>query len=409
MATRVLPGHFRHARVALLSTWHPEPVDNGRKQRTRIIIDALSSQHEVILISLVDPTQASESLLPDVPGVTSQFQMPLPVFRSKSLDGLRGVFSQLPRSIVSTWCPDLSQQINNVLNEHEVGVAIGTDLRTLRYLMNLPEGIARILDEPDVSPFATGTDSSQRSLRAKARERKYRHYLGTTRENLDAVVVASEREDEALTSLAAGPGTIIANVVPGLPADSWHPKSATELLYTGALTYQPNLDAVNFLVNDVLSCVEPEHPGLRLTVTGKIPDPLPAVCANPLVEMTGVVPSLERYYLESRLFVVPLLAGTGTRIKLLEAMSYGMPVVSTRKGVEGLPVIHGEHVLLADTADDLTGAILLLLEDMDLCRRLGASARKLVADQFTASTTAERWQQLVSSVATNRTKTGRHD
>jgi glycosyltransferase involved in cell wall biosynthesis len=397
VAPRVLPGHFRHARVALLSTWHPEPVDNGRKQRTRIIIDALARQHEIILISLVEPGTAAGDSLPAVPGVTAQFQLPLPVFRSMSLPGVIGAFSRLPRSIVSTWSPATAHELNRILTEHDVTAAIGTDLRTLRYLINLPPGIARILDEPDVSPFTTSASTRKGSLRARLRELKYRHFLGTSRGKLDAVTVASEFEVQAFGSLSGGPSGVIANVVPDLPADLWSPTRDDTLLYTGALTYRPNLKAVEFLAQDILRTIASEYPGLQLIVTGTVPEPRPAVAESPFVTLTGRVPSLDSYYRESRLFVVPLQAGTGTRIKLLEAMSYGMPIVSTRKGAEGLPVIDGTHMLLADSTHDIISAIRLLLEDQNLSMRLGANARQLVEERLTASATETLWHQLIAA------------
>jgi glycosyltransferase involved in cell wall biosynthesis len=404
----VLPGHFRHARVALLSTWHPEPVDNGRKQRTRIIIDALASEHEVILISLVDPAEASGETLPAVAGVAAQFQLPLPVFRSRSLAGLRGVFSRLPRSIVSTWSPDTARQINHILTEHEVAAAIGADLRTLRYLTQLPAGIARILDEPDVSPIITKPGASNGGLRARARELKYRSFLSASQGRLDAIAVASALEVEAFRRLSGGPSNVIANVVPRMPERQWAPAGDATLLYTGALTYRPNLEAVEFLVQDVLRVIEPEHPGLRLIVTGAVPEPRPQIANSPLVKLTGRAPSLDSFYRESRLFVLPLQAGTGTRVKLLEAMSHGMPIVSTRKGAEGLPVVDGEHLLLADSADDFVSAILLLLEDRELCERLGARARRLVEEQFTAGATELLWRQLISEAIAHARESTRH-
>ena len=404
VAPRVLPGHFRHARVALLSTWHPEPVDNGRKQRTRIIIDSLARQHEVILISLVEPSTAAGEALPAVPGVTAQFQLPLPVFRSLSLPGVVGAFSRLPRSIVSTWSPATARQLKRILTEHEVTVAIGTDLRTLRYLTSLPPGIARVLDEPDVSPFTSPADTRIGDVRAGLRKLKYRHLLEATRGRLDAVTVASELEVRAFEKLSGGTSGVIPNVVSELPNKQWSPTTEATLLYTGGLTYRPNLEAIEFLARDSLNAIASEYPSLKLTVTGTIPEPLPAIANNPLITLTGRVPSLDSLYRESRLFVVPLLAGTGTRIKLLEAMSYGMPIVSTHKGAEGLPVVNGKHMLLADSSDDLVAAILLLLEDQRLSQHLGANARQLVEEQFTASATEAQWHQLIATAIAHEAK-----
>lgn len=404
MAPRVLPGQLRQARVALLSTWHPEPVDNGRKQRTRLIIDALAEEHEVILISLLDSADLAGGELPAVPGVAAQFQLPLPTFRSRSAAGVGGAFSRLPRSLVATWDPATSRQVNAILSAHQVTAAIGTDLRTLRYLTNLPGGVARILDEPDVSPFVHHSGG----LRAQLRRFKYRGFLRKAHRELDAVVVASGPEERAYAGLSGGSSSIIANVVPQLPESQWSPTDDRTLLFTGAMTYRPNLEAVEFFAERILKAAEPEHPGLQLIVTGQIPDPPPRISDHPLVTLTGRLDSLERLYVESRLFVVPLMSGTGTRIKALEAMSYGMPIVSTRKGVEGLPVVDGEHLLLADSVDEFTAAMLLLLDDRELCERLGRQARRLVAEHFTAAATARLWRDLIPQAIVQQQERSNH-
>jgi glycosyltransferase involved in cell wall biosynthesis len=402
---RVSPAQFRHARVALLSTWHPEPVDNGRKQRTRMIIDALSPLVEIVLISLIDEPLENDCTLPKVPGVTAQYVLPFPEFRSRSIRGLISAVSGKPRSINATWSDDVSSRINRIVSEHQADVAIGTDLRTLQYLTALPPGVRRILDEPDVSPFLGGANrpGGAAYARAMVREWKYRRLLRRAMPRLDSVVVASNAELDAFERLSGHGATVIENGVPALPECLWSPSESSILLFTGSITYQPNLEGVRFFLDRVLPVVELWAPRVKLQVTGRLPERPPPEMRHRRVEFTGRLSSLDHLYRNARLFVLPLQFGTGTRIKLLEAMSYGMPIVSTRKGAEGLPVVDGEHLLFADDAATFAGAILKLMSDAELCARLGSNARALVAERFTGPIIDEAWRGFVATALAEST------
>jgi glycosyltransferase involved in cell wall biosynthesis len=393
------PALVRQARVALLSTWHPEPVDNGRKQRTRMIIDALSPDVEIVLISLVDDPATDGRPLPTVPAVVAAYALRLPTFESHSLRGLKGALSTRPRSVGATWDADTSRRINRIVSSHQAGIAIGTDMRTLQYLTALPAGVKRILDEPDVSPFlARDFGASASRIRAALRERKYRAWLRREVPGLDAVVVASDPESKAVECLTGLGTTIIENGIPFVPEHPWAPSDSSTLLFTGSITYEPNLEAVTYLLDRVLPAVHLWEPGALLRVTGNLPQRLPREVQRGKVEFTGRLSSVDHLYRGARVFVAPLLSGTGTRIKLLEAMSYGMPIVSTSKGAEGLPVVDGEHLLIADDAASFACAVVRLLSDPELCLRLGGAARSLVAERFAGPIVQESWRAVVAAV-----------
>jgi len=377
-----------------------------------MIIDALAADHEIVLISLVDETLEAPGVLPRVPGATAQYRLPLPAFKPLSPSGIAGALSRIPRSTVATWSRQTAERINDIVRNHNATVAVGTDIRTFRYLTYLPGNVARILDEPDVSPFVTAMAGSNggvlNGFRARLREEKYRHLVRDPHNQLDLVTVASKLEADAFQRLSGGPSTTIDNGVPALPDLRWSPAGDSTLLYTGALTYPPNLDAVEFLAADVLPTLQRSRPDLRLIVTGAIPDPPPALAAHPQISLTGRLPSLDGLYQDSRLFIMPLRSGTGTRIKLLEAMSFGMPIISTRKGAEGLPVVHGEHLLLADTAGEMIDSVLRLLDDRDLCERLGTRARALVARNYTAGAIASLWRTAITEAIAHQQARNSH-
>lgn len=169
-----------------------------------------------------------------------------------------------------------------------------------------------------------------------------------------------------------------------------------DLLMVGSLGYYPNIDAAKFFCREVLPRLGPA----RLTILGSKPGPAVAVLGQQKnVTVAADVPDVAPYYAASRVVVVPIRAGGGSRIKILEAFAQGRPVVSTTLGAEGLDVADGRHLLIADRADDFAVAVRRLLNDADLAARLVAAARQLVAERYDLARIATRIESLADGQA----------
>ena len=112
------------------------------------------------------------------------------------------------------------------------------------------------------------------------------------------------------------------------------------------------------------------------------------------IHVTGTVDDVGPYYERAQVAVVPLRAGGGSRLKILEAFALGRPVVSTTLGAEGLDVVDGEHLLLADTAAAFAEAVIRLLEDPELSARIAGAARALVEERYDWDTVAELQREI---------------
>jgi glycosyltransferase involved in cell wall biosynthesis len=156
------------------------------------------------------------------------------------------------------------------------------------------------------------------------------------------------------------------------------------LVFTGAMDWLPNEDAVLFFVETILPRIQARVPNATLTVVGRNPSPklLARLQGRRDVRVTGRVDDIRPFLRRSSVYVIPLRVGGGTRIKAFEAMAMGKPVVSTPIGVEGLRVEDGRHVVLADDADAFAAAVLDLLQDPERRHRLGRDARDLVEREF---------------------------
>ena len=151
----------------------------------------------------------------------------------------------------------------------------------------------------------------------------------------------------------------------------------------GSFKYKPNVDAARFLIQDIWPRVREAVPEARLIIAGIFSETVDFFKRSfPGVEFPGFVKDLEALYRRSRVVCAPILSGSGTRVKILEAASYGKPVVSTRLGAEGLGLCDGFEFLQRDGAEAFAAACIELLVEDQLCERLGSNARAVVAKRF---------------------------
>jgi glycosyltransferase involved in cell wall biosynthesis len=159
---------------------------------------------------------------------------------------------------------------------------------------------------------------------------------------------------------------------------------AHSVIFTGWLGWRPNISAMGFLVEKVWPQVKRSFPDARLYLAGK--NPPEHVLRWPEKDSSIVVvpdpEDMRPWLARAAVCVCPILEGGGTRLKILDAMAMGKPVVSSTIGCEGLSVTHGENILVADTPQDFAGRLVELFEDENLCRRLGAAGRSLVEREY---------------------------
>ena len=200
----------------------------------------------------------------------------------------------------------------------------------------------------------------------------------------DRVVVVSEADAAALQAL--DPALQPAVVPNGVDLDAYRPDlpplpglPRPALVFTGKMDFRPNVDAMLWFAGQVLPRIWAADPRVQLLIVGQSPSPrLEALRREPRITITGWVEDPRPYMAGSDVYVVPLLVGGGTRLKVLEAMAMGRALVSTSLGVEGLGAADGEHMLLADDAEAFARQVLALLGDEDRRRALGAEARAFV-------------------------------
>lgn len=159
-----------------------------------------------------------------------------------------------------------------------------------------------------------------------------------------------------------------------------------EILFCGMMSYPPNQEAVFYFCKDIFPKIRQVIPNAQFTVVGKHQsERINQLGILPGITVTGYVPSMEPYYAKASVVVVPLLNGGGTRIKILEAMAYGRPVVSTSIGAEGLEVTNGENILIADDPEGFAARCVELLQNPEKKKRIASNAYQLVKEKYDVS------------------------
>ena len=169
------------------------------------------------------------------------------------------------------------------------------------------------------------------------------------------------------------------------------------VVFTGSMDWMANVDGVEFFMDEVWPAISRARPGARCVIVGRSPPRALVERARGRKldwEFTGFVDDVRPFVHNAQVYVIPLRVGGGTRIKVYEAMAMGCPVVSTRIGIEGLPVEHDRHYLEADSADAMAAAVLSLLDDRERRTRLSLQARKYIEENMSARRAARVFEQI---------------
>lgn len=177
------------------------------------------------------------------------------------------------------------------------------------------------------------------------------------------------------------------------------PAVRRSLIFVGTLIYRPCADGAIWMIKEVMPRLRARFPDLEFWVVGRSPPAELIALSGDGIYVTGTVPNVEPYYARAAIACVPLRAGGGSRLKILEAMALGRPVVSTTVGAEGLDVTHGEDILIADDAHAFAESIAGLLESEARSMAMSANARRLVQQRYDWADIASRQLEIYEELA----------
>ncbi len=368
-------------RVLAVSTWCPVPPDNGSRLRAYHLLRALSQRHDVTLVTFADG-ELSRATRDGLRSLVTRVEV---VTGSPFVQGTltaRGLLSTMPRSLVQAYHPGMEQAVHRLAPHCDV--ALGLQITAAIYLRRLH--VPKVFEEAEVGVLhdQTRQSSGLASLRRWLMWRKTARFMRTLTQEFERTTVVSGHERSLLIDIGADPARLA--VVPnGVDErDLLHPSRPrlARIIYPGSLTYSANFDAVREFLQTTWPMLR-QRTGLEFMVTGALDGvDLASLPSREGVTFTGRVDDVKTLIAESTAVVVPLRVGGGTRLKILEAMAIGTPVISTSKGAEGLELVPGEHLLVADTPSSWQQHVSALLDDHSLVQRLSSAGREVVTRHY---------------------------
>ena len=369
------------------------------------MLKALARRNEVTLVTFYREQPGDEHpLLKELFHKLVLFPMRLPVSRSPRdfLLYASSFTTGLPHSMAKYYTPELRRTVREVLREpFDVVVC---DFMVPAGLLDWNAGHKIVLFTHNVEAEVWERQakiarnwmervSSRLEWRAMSKaEYKYVRLA-------DHVVAVSERNRDFFAQYI--PRQRISVVSTGVDSDYFRPTPEAEqpnqVVFTGSYDWMPNSDAAEWYFQEILPRIRTAIPQVVTWIVGKEPSARMRQFAesDPAFRVTGRVDDVRPYIAQCPVYVVPMRSGSGTRLKVFEAMAAGKAIVSTPAGAEGLPVQHEQNILLADSASDLARQVVRAMGDEPLRRRLGAAAREMIESGFSWNKVAEEFEAIL--------------
>jgi glycosyltransferase involved in cell wall biosynthesis len=377
-------------RALFLSPQTPYPAIGGGPLRSASILEYLARSFSVYAIVFREPGDPDPALAIPAGLVAKLDVVKLPYHSKQPLArALRNV-----SRIVRNRPPLLDRfsgfqdEIAKLLAGQHFDVAVIEHFWCAPYVAQLrPCSKLVILDLHNIeSVWHQTLAASERPVRAFALRRFATASVALERKWLsqfDRLLVTSQEDLERVRSIVPDSSiTIYPNALPYVNAPPREEEN--EIVFSGNLEYAPNISAVRFFRESVWPTLRSRWPDLRWKLIGRNPDAIRSVVAGDArIELTGFVENALTSLAQSRIAIAPLLAGSGTRVKILEAWAAGTAVVSTTLGAEGLECRDGEHLILADGPDNFANAVSRLLESPTDRARIGRAGRLLFEQNYT--------------------------
>ena len=305
---------------------------------------------------------------------------------------LRGLIGPTPLNVLNYTSQNVITALEPILREQTFDVIQIESMHLIayaQYIRRIAPRTRLILDWHNIESeiLARYADNDSNPLRAIYARRTSKLSRGVEDDLLrlcHAHTVCSQREKEVLQ--ARVPNARIEVVGNGVDceffADNAQSSEKLDVLYMGRMDYHANIDAALHFAKNTWPLIHARRPELRLTIVGAQPPEAIRALASDNVVVTGTVDDVRPYYHSALVSVVPLRVGGGTRLKVLEAMAAGTPVVSSTLGAEGLAVTHGKDILIADTPEAMVDAVVTMQADSPQRRQMIANARQLVQTRY---------------------------
>ena len=386
-------------KIFVLLSRFPYPLEKGDKLRAFHQIKELSKKHEIILCALTDEKvdKKSVEILSAYCSIIEFIRLPKwkiywslliqLLFTDKSLQVAYFYSKSAQRKIDKSIAKHKPDHIYCQLIRVAEYVRRSKVKKTLDYMDALARGMERRVED---APFYWKWFLKTETTRLK----RYEHFIFN---DFDNKVIISEQDRKLIVNIDNDDIVIVPNGVDYSTYKHKEIEKDIDLIFTGNMSYPPNVDSVVYLVNNIMPLVWKKFPNINLVIAGAQPTSKVLKLKSDKVLVTGWVEDISEYYSKSKIFIAPMQIGTGLQNKLLEAMAMKLPCITSQLANNALGATTNENILIGNNEKEYTDHIINLIEDDTLRERIAAKGYQFVKENYTWEGSTSILENLITS------------
>ncbi|RJO65797.1 MAG: glycosyltransferase [Candidatus Omnitrophota bacterium] len=390
----------------------PYPADNGYRKRNFYFLKALSERGVGITLLCEDAAPDKKNALDYLKTLCEEVIIIEPKKQNKLSALLFSLFSSLPFSVALRNSKMAKKQVNKCLRDKNFDAVIcdaifrsmNVPLQYRGFKMLYEHNIESII----VKRYAQQEKNILKKLLALLESKKLEKFETKTWNRFNCTATCSATDKEIIENRARDAKVYI--IPNGVDSGYFSPDSyglqRNSIVYTGQIGWHPNEDALLYFVRTIYPIIKKEEPTTSLWIVGNNPTSKIRMLArnDSSIIITGYVDDVRPYIGEAHVYVVPLRIGSGTRLKILEALSMKKAIVSTSVGCEGIEVENNKHLLIRDGSVDFANAVLEIMKNDELRIRLGKNGHRLIEEKYEWNTVFGNLDEMIETMKTT-TKT----
>jgi polysaccharide biosynthesis protein PslH len=380
---------LKKPKLLFVTSRFPFPTDKGDKLRAFHQIKQLALYYDIYLFALSTEKVNSTSITTlnyyckriDIYYITKFIQ---------AVHLIRTLFNRLPFQVNYFYSVKAEKQLQNLVKQEDIKLGYFQLIRTAIYAQHL--GLdKKAIDYMDALSLGMERRKNRAPIYLKPimqmEYKRLKKFESTISQAFHQAFVIAEKDHLAILPISC-PISVVANGV-DLPKTKITTDKKYAVAFTGNMSYPPNIDAAVFLAEEIMPIVWKRKPNINLVIAGTSPSVKVLALKSDKVSVTGRVPNMAEYYLKSSIFVAPMRIGSGLQNKLLEAMSFEIPCITSTLANDALNAKPNEEILVADTAETLANCILELLENQTLHQQLSEKGFTFVKTKYSWETHTE--------------------
>lgn len=377
-------------KILIISYDFPYPPSGGSISRDYNLFKELAKYNELDWINRTTRGSVSEDRKNEMRKYFRKMEICEWDYPQDHFEFVKGILTRTPYIIRRFRSERMREVVAKFINENDYDLILCDHIYLAQYL---PEGIEKKLpvipnnEDCGFSFYRRMSEYSTfpRNLYGRLQWKKILKYEIDVLRRFGVYITTSDAEKRSIQQYV--PEAVVYTAENGVDTKYFKPSGTPpqehSLIYTAWFGYYPNVEAVTHFARNIFPLVRKELPEVRFYIVGKEPpDSLQKLGYKDGITVTGYVEDVREYFAKASAAVIPLKTGGGTRLKILEAMASGVPVVSTQIGAEGLRAESGMHLLIADSDKDFAHKVIMILKDKELSRTISINAHAFVSEHY---------------------------